>query len=224
MSVREIKTVDEFNRLKTSGLKYVLLYFYGQECLPCQTLFSTIKSTLRQKKYQNVIIYKINGPKLRKLMNDYNIKLVPAIILLDVTNDTYELVNSSSLNISKVEEKMELIKNNRNVSNIGTLIKLEDEKIISKSSKISELNKGNKFFVVILDDKGNELKFTNKENFAKFITNNHEHFQYLAGGSCDIGKSLPYIKTNDESKIDKKELEEFIGVVNKKVNTVIGLL
>lgn len=219
MPVREIKTVEEFNKLKKSKLKYILLYFYGSGCSPCETLSNTIKNKLIKKEYQNVTIYKINGPKLKELMNYYNFNQVPHIIFLDVENDTREDIYDPVLNISKVEEKMKLIKNSRNDPNIGELIQLEDDQIIPKSGDRRE-----KFLVVILDDNGNELKFSNKKDLATFITNNSENFKYLAGGACDVGKPLPYINVNDKSKINKEELEKFIEVVNNKVKTVTQLL
>lgn len=216
MSIREIDSIEQVKQLLKSNQKYILLYFYTDWCKQCPGLFKQIVTKLNEK-YQNITVYKVNITHDNEIIEMYKITKIPTVILLNTSSDISNKVESKRMSpdISAVEKMMKIVSNSMTlglvVPNIGTPIKID----ATTSDSYGDIS--NKFFVVILDKEGKKWEFNNKNDFIEFVRKNHEHFRYLERGACDISP-------DDNSKINKEDFENFIDVVNKKINTVIGLL
>ena len=105
--MKEIKSVQDFNRLMEQG-KPVLLDFYADWCGPCQSLLPTVEKLA--KDYEGKVeIQKVNVDENSELAAKFGVRSIPALFFLK----DKEIVDraTGSLPEAVLREKLEALLN-----------------------------------------------------------------------------------------------------------------
>ena len=78
--MKEIKNLNEYNEVISTD-KPVLLDFYADWCGPCQVLLPTVEK-LSNKYKDDVVVAKVNVDANRELAQQYNVRSIPTIAIL----------------------------------------------------------------------------------------------------------------------------------------------
>ena len=98
MIISNLTTYESFRKTVLRSSIPMLIYFWAEWCIPCRTLNSILKY------FQEIETYKVNIDYNSLLAKDYNIKLVPTILLFYKSKVIYRLSGSIS------EKQMIMIK------------------------------------------------------------------------------------------------------------------
>ena len=97
--MKHINDKNEFENLTASG--NVVIQFSATWCGPCKTLTKTMERVVPN--YPDTAFYKIDIDNMdRSVLNEYNIRLVPRLIMFVNGKDVAEMIGSKSQ--SEVDE------------------------------------------------------------------------------------------------------------------------
>ena len=113
MSIQELTSQSQLNNILSSETTTVIIDFYATWCGPCKRIAPAYQELFERYSSDSIIFCKANVDECSELVDEYNIKPIPAFVVVNKSFSTQILPSKNNTPLAELEKNIMILSNDK---------------------------------------------------------------------------------------------------------------